>query len=337
MRTTGGTTSEPVQLPAWRVELGYANRDIWLARSWFGINPYDRLFLLWGHSHQLGKGMHGQINAYYRQIKDIVLGYDRFSAYDLSDQALRRAGDELLRFRPAWLLGYSVALDRLADANRDREKDFRALNLKAAIATAEAFPRQDSAERITEVLGCRVAMEYGAVESGPVAHQRTDNRFQIFWRHWFVEGKASPDVIGTFEIFLTSLYPRCCPLLRYRIGDLISEDPNRADFDQTFSRVIGRCNDYIALPDGAKIHSEAFTHAIKECDGVSRFQVYQALTGRIYFRYEPLRGGLLDEHQIRDRLKVIHPALREVEFQSVANLPQTIAGKTRTIERERPD
>src|SRR2546430_6812407 len=39
MRTTGGSTSEPVQLPSWRSELAYANADLWLARGWFGIDP----------------------------------------------------------------------------------------------------------------------------------------------------------------------------------------------------------------------------------------------------------------------------------------------------------
>src|SRR2546423_12776795 len=34
VRTTGGSTSEPVQLPAWRSELDFANADAWLARRW---------------------------------------------------------------------------------------------------------------------------------------------------------------------------------------------------------------------------------------------------------------------------------------------------------------
>ena len=208
------------------------------------------------------------------------------------------------------------------------------MNLKAAVATAEAFPRVDSARRIADVLGCRVAMEYGAVESGPIAHQRPDGRFYIFWRNWFIEGTAPSDVPGAFEIFVTSLYSRCFPLVRYRIGDLISEDPNAPQFDQTFSRVIGRCNDYIALSDGASIHSEAFTHAVKECETVARFQVVQTANGKIYFRYVPAANGATDESEIRRRLEMIHPALREIEFQKVASLPQTIAGKTRTIERE---
>jgi len=334
MRTTGGSTSEPIQLQAWKSELDYANADMWLARSWFGIDPGDKLFLIWGHSHQLGRGIPGKINAIRREMKDMILGYSRASAYDLSEEAMRRAGETLLTFRPKWVMAYSVALDQFARANAERAPEFHALNLKAAIASAEAFPRADSATRIEHVLGCPVAMEYGAVETGPIAHQRRDGKFHVFWRHWFVEGATSPNVPGTFDILVTSLYPRKFPLVRYRIGDLISDNPNGPDFDQSFSRVVGRCNDCVQLADGANIHSEAFTHAVRECEGVTAFQVVQNGGGKIFFRYVSAAQQPETEREIRRRLSIVHPELGNVEFERVSSLSSTIAGKTRAVIRE---
>jgi phenylacetate-coenzyme A ligase PaaK-like adenylate-forming protein len=177
-------------------------------------------------------------------------------------------------------------------------------------------------------------MEYGAVETGPIAHQHRDGKFQIFWRHWFVEGAPSADLPGAFEIFLTSLYPRKFPLVRYRIGDLISDDPNGLNFDQTFWRVIGRCNDYVKLTDGANIHSEAFTHAVKESDTMAGFQVVQDGTGKIFFRYVGTAQQPKMESEIRKRLSIIHPELSSIQFERVAWLPHTVAGKIRTIIRE---
>ena len=162
VRTTGGSTSQPIQIPSWRSELEYGNKDMWFARSWFDIEPSDKLFLIWGHSHQLGRGIRGKLNAFRREMKDALLGYRRVSAYDLSEPAMRRAGKALLKFRPAWVMAYSVALDQFARANIDLANEFRALKLKAAIATGESFPRSDSAKRIAELFCCRVAMEYGA-------------------------------------------------------------------------------------------------------------------------------------------------------------------------------
>jgi len=337
MRTTGGSTSQPVHLPSWRLELDYANNDLWLARSWFGISPADKLFLLWGHSHLLGEGIVGRVNALWRELKDRVLGYLRWSAYDLSTEGLRHGGEVLIKFRPDYVIAYSVALDRFARLNEDRATDFNSVGLKVAIATAEAFPRADSASFISNVLGCPIAMEYGCVECGPIAHQRPDGQYQIFWRHWFVEGIPSPEVPGAFEIILTSLYPRCFPLVRYRVGDLISRDPNAAEFDQRFERVIGRCNDCITLPDGGMVHSEAFSHAVKECRFVLSFQVVQRGNGDIQFNYIPTPQYESDEAEIRRRLGVIHPALQTVFVRQVSAIPQTVAGKTRSIVSEPAD
>jgi phenylacetate-CoA ligase len=336
LRTTGGSTSEPVQLPAWNSELEYANADFWLARSWLGISPSDKLFLIWGHSHLLGSGLKGKLNGLRRTLKDALLGYYRFSAYDLSPQAMQRAGDALLDFRPAYVIGYSVALDAFAQANAERAEQLKKIGLKAVIATAEAFPTSDSRQRISEVLGSPVVMEYGAVESGPIAQETPGHRFQVFWKHWYIETIPSEHLAGAFDVLLTSLYPRCFPLIRYRTGDLISEDSNSSDFEQTFERVIGRCNDFIQVKTGALIHSEAFTHAVKECAFVMGFQVVQCANGDIRFNYVPAPRCAVNEAEIRRRLTMIHPALGEVTLSSVQTIPQTIAGKTRAIVREQP-
>jgi phenylacetate-CoA ligase len=335
VRTTGGSTSQPLQLPSWHSELEYANADVWFARSWFGINPEDKLFLLWGHSHQLGRGWKGKLNWKRRELKDWLLGYLRWSAYDLSGEALWRAADAMLKFRPAYVMAYAVALDRFGRANADRASEFRSLGLKAAIATAEAFPTAESAHFVAGILGSPVAMEYGSVECGPIAHQRPDGPFQIFWRHWMVEGLLSEQIPGAFEIVVTTLYPRCLPLVRYRIGDLISADPNAAQFDQTFGRVIGRCNDCVLLADGRALHSEAFSHVVKECPFVLNFQVVQKAAGDIDFTYVRAPHLEADETEIRRRLGIIDPLLAGVSIRQVASIPQTVAGKTRTIVSEK--
>src|SRR5262249_52858916 len=144
---------------------------------------------------------------------------------------------------------YSVALDRFARVNRAKADQFRKIGLKLVIATAEAFPSPDSRELIEEVLGGRVAMEYGSVETGPIAHEPPTGRYRVFWADYMLEGVESKSKPGCYEILVTSLHRRCMPLVRYRIGDLISEDPGGEGFNQEFDRVIGRCNDFVLLKD----------------------------------------------------------------------------------------
>lgn len=334
-RSTGGSTAEPLRVPGWRTEIAVATRGLWFARGWWGVTPADRAFLIWGHSHLLGQGVSGWLNARVRRAKDRLLGYRRYSAYDLSESGLRRAAAVLLDVAPAYVVGYAVALDRFARVNRDRESAFRRLGLKVAIATAESFPVPDSASLVAGVLGCPVAMEYGAVESGVIAHQRPDGGYGVLWRHHAVEAAVSAVVPGAREVLVTSLYPRCLPLLRYRLGDLVAID-GRGDGPQpALAAVIGRCNDTIGLPDGAVVHSEAFSHALRDVPGMLGFQVVQSLDGAIRIDYVAPRA--LDETEIgplRGRLRRIHPALERVRIARVAALEPTVAGKTRRMRRE---
>lgn len=333
-RTTGGSTAEPVQIPAWKSELDFAAKDMWYARNWFGVSPSDKLFLLWGHSHLLGRGLKGWFNGAKRRLKDALLGYYRHSAYDLSRQSLRKAAEILLSFRPAYILGYAVALDRFARFNQDLRAAFHKVRLKIAVATAESFPTSESAELVADVLGCPVVMEYGAVETGPLAHQRPDGYYSVFWRHYFVESCESTDVPGAYEILITSLYPRCFPLIRYRLGDLISINPNEEHSVQEFKTVIGRCNDYVVLPNGGVIHSEAFTHAIKDLAAISAYQVVQSAEGDIALKCVAATSiGSHETAEIRRRLDRINTGLAEIRLEWVESLDQTIAGKTRRVIR----
>ena len=331
--STGGSTAEPIKVPCWSSESIVAKQNLLFARSWFGIYPFDKLFLIWGHSHLLGKGARGFINSYLRIIKDYLLGYKRFSAYDLSEAKLGEAADELINFKPEYIVSYSVALDRFARVNKDRKKEFHKLDLKAAIATAESFPRSNSEESISDILGCPVVMEYGAVETGLIAHHDLDHKFRVFWKDYYIEGIKSPELSDCYEIVVTSLYPRCLPLIRYKLGDLIISK-SYDDMNLKFDKVIGRCNDFIELTDNSLIHSEAFTHVVKEFQKILGYQVIQLNKNKINLNY--VSKDQLSNDEIlgmREKLKKINPYLENIDINQVEKLEQTVAGKTKSIIR----
>ncbi|WP_089718605.1 hypothetical protein [Candidatus Entotheonella palauensis] len=82
-RTTGGSTAQPLRIPVSKSEVAVARRDLWYGRTRLGIRPSDRLFLLWGHSHALGHGWKGSYHRYKRHLLDRLLGYHRWSAYEM--------------------------------------------------------------------------------------------------------------------------------------------------------------------------------------------------------------------------------------------------------------
>jgi phenylacetate-coenzyme A ligase PaaK-like adenylate-forming protein len=332
-RITGGSTAAPVQLPAWRSERPATRDDVWVARGWYGVDPASRLFLLWGHSHLLGTGWRSRLRARRLELSDRLLGYHRFSAYDLRSEAMDLAGRTLLRFRPDYLLGYSTALDLFARANQHRRSDLRRCALRLVVATAEGFPAPDGEERLRDLFDCPVAMEYGAVETGLIAHSHPAGGFRVFWRSHLVEGVGEG---LRRRVVVTSLYPRAFPLVRYEIGDEIELES--LDDDATalasFRRVLGRCNDYAELSDGTLVHSEAFSHAVRPCSAIRGYQVVQK--GRdLRLRFTSVGG--LDQAEIaaiRERLRRIHGDLADIAFERVDALDQTVAGKTRMVVRE---
>lgn len=326
-RSTGGSTAQPLRFPVFDTETRVASLDMWTARRRLGIAAGDPLFLIWGHSHLFGAGWRGRINAWKRRLSDAALGYSRWSAYRLSPADLRAAGDALLASGARYVIGYSAALDRFARVNADRAEAFARLKLKAVIATAEGFPRADSRDAVATTFGCPAVMEYGSVETGPMAYQGLEGEaYDVFWASHRLElGPAG-------ELIVTCLYPRALPLLRYRVGDLASSDEAGPGLTR-LTAIGGRSNESVTLPDGAPIHSEAFTHAVRDTPGLLAYQIVRhgdrAWPSIRYEAGEMLSGDA--EAALRRRLGLIAPGLEHIRLELTPALPVSVAGKHRMV------
>lgn len=335
-RATGGTTAEPLNFPVFLDEPGLSGLDFWTGRARLGVAPEDPAFLLWGHSHLFGSGFGGLKARARRVLTDFALGYTRWSAYRLSTQDLEEALAALLGSRARYVLGYSTALARFAEANMGAAEQIHRMKLKAVIATAESFPSVDARERVHACFGCAVVMEYGSVETGPIAYERPSGRYDVFWAHHRLEAVPSSVVQGRHELVVTSLYPRALPVMRYSIGDLVELGPED-DAATTFSKVIGRCNDMLYTLAGQPFHSEAFTHAIRDIEGIRGFQVVRGPGGvACSVRYEA-DGPLPEERlaEIRRRLGLLDPAFARISIELATRLERSIAGKSRMVVDER--
>jgi len=334
-RMTGGTTAQPIQMPAWRSELVEQTWvDLWAGRLWFGLRPSSRQFMLWGHSHLLGTGLKGWLKARRQEISDWSLGWYRFSAYDLRKEKMRQAARRMIEFKPEFFLGYSVALDHFARANRDMRNKLRKLHLKVVIGAAEAFPFPDSEDLLRDLFDSPVTMEYGAVETNLIAQRDPSGIFRVFWRSYFVEATDEGHGPAALKVRVTSLYPRCFPLVRYELGDEIEPlEKGRAtslSIDR-FRRVLGRCNDYIELEDGAIVHSEAFTHAVRTNPLVRGYQIVQEGSDITVYVVLAEPSAPKATSVIQTALAKIHPALERARIEVVSQLTRTVAGKTPMI------
>jgi phenylacetate-CoA ligase len=329
-RITGGSTAQPMQMPAYQSEYRHSYLDPWLGRSWLGIQPSDRMFLFWGHAHLLGSGWRGRLNAAVRIAKDWVQGYERVSCYDLSEARLRAVGERLLASRAAFVLGYSHALDALARANRDRAEAFARKRFKGVIAAAEAMPMDDSVAVIESTFGARVAMEYGSVETNLIAHSAPDGLYHVFWDQYLLECDPKAGDADVHEVLVTSLYPRCTPLFRYRIGDRFALGGGRRDGPSvlTFGGVLGRSNQYVQTPYGVPLHSEVVSHIVRDNPQVAAYQ-FVCTPCVLYLDVVP-RGGWEPrfEQGIRDKAGRVDARLAaSLRIRPVRELRKSVAGK----------
>lgn len=334
--TTGGSTGNPLQFPSWKSESEYCEPSVWYVRDFYGIKRSDRMFRLWGHSHTLGKGVTRYKNIIKFKFGLPLIGYKRFSAYDLSDEKLLLAGNEILKFKPRYIIGYSKALYMLAKANEERKHEFHKLHLKAVIGAAEGFEKEEDKDFVGEVFGCPVALQYAAMETHYLAHTHPEGGYRVLWKNNLVEcvdedGKPSE----TGRILVTSLYPRAFPLIRYEVGDIISGTSKNLESVYKFEDIKGRDNDFLILEDGTPIHSEGITHAIKFSEKIAAYQI-RYTKDKVYTIYVRSNEKVNDDdiQEIRKRLGQVDPRLSSMKIKQVDQLKQTIAGKTNWLMEE---
>lgn len=335
--TTGGSTGNPLKFPKWKSETVFCEPTVWYVRDFYGIKRSDKMFRLWGHSHTLGKGVSRIKNKLKFDIGLPLIGYKRFPAYDLSEKKLREAGEEILKFKPKYIIGYSKALYMLAKANKDKRQELHKLNFKAVMGAAEGFERSEDREFVSEIFGCPVGLQYAAMETNYIAHTHPDDdKYKALWKNNIIEcvdDDGNPSDTG--RIILTSLYPRAFPLVRYELGDIISNCKKNNDSVYAFDEIQGRNNDFLILDENTPIHSEGITHAIKSSNEITSYQI-RYTKDLVYTVYVISNSELTTKtfDEIRQRLKQVDHRLSELEIEQVDNLKQTVAGKTKWLMEE---
>lgn len=336
LRISGGTTGEVFKMPGWNSETELIIPNTWTGLSWYDIDMNSKRFLLWGRAHTLGTGMVGFYQKTKRKMLDKLLNMYRFSAYDLNPHTMRQAALKLLEMKPDYLYGYSAALDHLGRANLELKEQLRNCHLKAIIGTAEAYPSPESKDFLEDLFHCPVGNEYGTVETGPIAYTKPDKKgYYVFWRSYFLEGEKKPDLVG-WRVRITSLYPRCFPLVRYDLGDEIipSESFEKIIGIYDFEDILGRKDDFVILPDGAIIHMSAFHNVFKHVfKKVKSCQVIQENNQiNIYYTSnEELTDD--DKNDLRERFRGVDEQLCDVPIIKIGTKIQTTSGKTPMIIR----
>lgn len=334
-RSTGGSTGEPTRFPVSSRELVPNYADIYVGRSWYGVQPLDRMLLFWGHSHVFGTGVKGVLESYRRALYDRLLNIRRLNAYDLTPNTIERYVDVYRRERNIKVIvGYTSCIYKLAKHIYENSPTAgRKDSLKAVIVTSETVTDMDIG-LLGTVFGVPVAIEYGMAETGVIAHSReTPKNIRILWDSFLTT--AGPD--GGLRV--TTLYEKLFPLVNYDTGDVVDISEEVDGSVLGVSAVLGRRRDVLRIGTvgGAYVDVSGIliVHILKSYPHIFSMQCEQVEPDRV--RILLLADRPLDTDHVKAYfLKEIRKDHRDVdgrciEVRQVTALLMTPAGKERTV------
>ena len=256
-------------------------------RRWWGVDPWATTAKFWGVAWQFENTPAKKAKAYFKYIKDRLIGTIHFSAFDVTKDELEKVAKRIERFKPEVLFGYGTSLYMFARHCLNRG----GLNhhFKVAIYTSEALTDHQK-ETIGVAFGCPVVSEYGSVETGIISYQCPEGRHHISEENILLEvidsdcKTVAPGVQG--KAVITVLQERAIPIVRYELGDLVTLEPDEGICDcgvnlKSLKVLGGRANDLIQSPKGRFVHPEMFDYTMRYFPGVERFRIVELDIGKI--------------------------------------------------------
>lgn len=336
---TGGSTGEPVRLPAWKdLPTGVSQM---IGRRAYGIESGDQTFLLWGHEHLYGTGVRRRIAAFVRQFKDWLAGWTRVSAYDLGADALHRAYAKLVRVRPKFVIGFSPAV--LAFIRQNAEHAHEVSSVRVILCTAGPLTSDEKQEIIdffTPIPSPQspipnLCMEYGSVECGVMAYTRpADGEYEVFWNTHLLQAWKQDD--GEYRNLVTRLTDCYVPLIRYDIGDYLDGSDNE-DSVHHMRSVKGRPSEMIRFACGVSFFGALIGDCVKQVSGVIASQI-AVDEARDWLEIRVVATRVLSREDlalVSDRFSLVVKGAERLRINAVQveKLFTTVGGKTPRVVR----
>lgn len=327
---TSGSTGVPLSLPTWERKGSKTNQ--WLGRAANGLLPGKKTFLIWGHHHLYGVGVARIKNRLLRWVKDFILGYKRISAYDTSVEAMVKAYKAYSCFKPEFVVGYSSSILAFVRCNRNDDLRWRP---RLILCTAGPLSANEKNE-IRSFFEAPLAMEYGSVECGVMAHTLDDcSHYNVFWNTHILQGVT--DSSGYVRNVVTCLDSRYFPLIRYDIGDLLeiaSEEDQSSILH--IKEIVGRPSEVITLADGTSFFAMVAEACVEHIDGIISHQIVVSNDSLELLITASRQWTEIDFSKVRSNLYAVVPSLSNVNLsiKQVDSLYRNPGGKTPIVYRK---
>lgn len=313
------------------------------ARRWWGIEDGDREMSIWSVASDASGTWRGRWKAFKRRHSWMLRNILLVDCYDLDERQMRAYYERLLRFQPLSARCISSGLYRFCVLLEQFGLDGRALGIKNAIYTGEAFPDVQK-EAVERILGCRAINEYGCSELGIMAFECPEGGIHLSHENHVFEflKDGEPAAPGEpAELVVTNLNNFVAPYVRYRVGDLVVPSDRSCPCGRTMpliESISGRTSSTIRTPSGVVVHGLFFAHLFDEQPAIDRFRVVQRTLHEL--RIEVTSNETLPREVLQDVERNCSKTMGEgveVKVEQVADLGLVRSGKFQWLVSELDD
>lgn len=334
LKTTGGSTGEPVKLHKNSDALARERAATWRAYCWAGVGIGDKQARFWGVPHNAKA-------AQKARLIDFVSNRKRVSAFNLTKDSLDDYYQTLLKFKPHYMYGYVSVIRRFCEHLQTYNLP-PLPSIKSIITTSEVLTDTD---RVFIENTCKVKVfnEYGCGEVGSIAHECEQGNMHIMADNLLVEildSTGNPTTTG--EVVVTDFFNRATPMIRYRLGDFASISHESCPCGRNLpilKGIHGRAYDIIKTPSGKSVHPEALIYVFEELQqqyqAFSQFQIIQTAIDKLDVRIIPTDRW--NESFQTLVMKGIHEKIDpsfHANFIICQEIPREKSGKMRVVKSE---
>ena len=216
--STGGSTGTPLQFCKDANEWSGQKAATLRAWEWYGLHLGDKIFSLGGNSIVKKKKRLSAKNIY----DEVIMRNFKYSSADVTDEAMQKHYDALMKLNPKAIRGYGSSLYIFA---RYIEKKGLSVPPVTVVLTTGEVLIPEYRRKLEEVFRAPVYDEYGAGDGGILSHECPErNGLHIEESLCLVEitdkaGNPLPDgAVG--YVTTTDLENYAFPFLRYQVGDM---------------------------------------------------------------------------------------------------------------------
>ena len=321
MRQTNGSTGIPLSVYRQRAEQLVPPLFLWRVMRDLGLSRGVRVTALVKGTYR-GRSR-SMVSRARRQLRRIT-GLRQWTRVD-STLPIDQVATLLRESKPDVISGYPGVLSRLARHLADGKNEVRP---RLIVSTSELLTPAIR-QRVESVFQTRVRDTYSCYELGLIASEcPLGGTYHVCDDNAIVEIEPhSGELIGT------SLHFAAMPLIRYRLGDIVTRGPDRCRCGSPFttlSSITGRTIDYFPLADGRLLHPHTIAAAVWSGGfaWMHQYQVIQERRDRVVMHVIPRRAPSREEVSKIERAgsDVVGPRV-QFAVQLVEEIPDDPSGK----------